>query len=264
MMGSAKKKTSRTKYNTAAIKEAADVMMVAQAIGMNIQHKRYYKNKVSVLCPSHDDRNHGSCFLTERGCRCYVCNESFDVFDMVKLHLNLDFREAAGIIADLCGGRERFLIYEDNESRATGGQSGLKILSRSDLELIGIYNMPVYVTHEAVFSFCEPERRPSFRHVWHPGDPDTDTEDYIVIEKMALKSPLLELLKDDSLGYAELIQNKAWETLEKYREIQDSFMRYSRTMARAVTPTIRRIEEILIEHGGSLRCPPEFMKERIA
>ena len=81
---------------------------------------------------------------------------------------------------------------------------------------------------------------------------------------MVLKSPHLELLNDDPLGYAELIQNKAWETLEKYRDLQNTFMRYSRTMARAVIPTIRRIEEILIEHGGSLRCPPEFIEERIA
>ena len=262
-----KKKVRRTKYNTVAIKEAADPFMVAREIGMDIQDDRdipdykRQKSKVSVLCPKHNDRNHGSCFLSESGCRCFVCNQTFDVFDMVMLHCNLDFREAAGIIADLCGGRERFLIDDEYglEEQDSDDQGIIKMISRPDMELIGIYNTPIYAAKEVVNSYCERERLPGYRHTWYPGDPEKDEDDYVVIEEMVIKSPLMDLLKNNSQLYVELIQNKAWEALESYRDMQAAFLKCSRLYARELNPTIRRIEEILIEYGGSLRNPPEFI-----
>jgi len=233
--------------------------MVAQSIGMDIQENRYSKNKISVLCPGHDDRHYGSCFLTERGCHCFVCNRDFDVFDMVRLHCSLDFRNAAGLIADLCGGRERFLVEENNDDPDSDDPGSIKMISRPDMDLIGVFSTPVYTIREAVPSYCEPERKPGFRHEWYPGNPDKGEDDYVVIEEMVMKNPLWELLKSDPATYAELIQNKAWEAWEKYRDIQNIFSKHSRIMARELTSTIRKIEEILIEYGGSLRNPPEFI-----
>lgn len=265
MVQDAKRKTRRKKYNSVAIKEAADPLMVAREIRMNLQENQ--GSKVSVLCPGHDDQHHGSCFITEKGCHCYSgeCNRTYDVFDMVMLHCNMNFKDAAGLIADLCGGRERFLI-EDNGSEDADStmQGNLKMISRPEMELIGVYSTPMYVTREVVPSFCEPERQSGIRHVWYPGDPDKDEDDYVVIEEMVVKNPLLELLRSDPEAYAELIQNKAWEKWERYRHIQQCMARYSRQIAREITPKIRYIEEIIIEYGGSLRCPPNFIDERIA
>ena len=261
MVQNLKTKTRRTKYNTIAIKEAADALLVAQAIGMDIQDNRSYKNKVSVLCPGHDDRHHGSCYLTERGCHCYVCNQDFDVFDMVKLQCNLSFRDAAGLIADLCGGRERFLIDDTDgaEDSEFGELNAFRMISRPDMELIGVYSTPVYVAREVIPSYYEQEREPGTRNTWYPGDPDKDEDDYVVVEEMVIKNPLWDLLKTNPQVYAELIQNKAWEALEREREMQRIFLESSRSVAREFTPTIRKIEAILIEYGGSLRNPPDFI-----
>jgi hypothetical protein len=258
------KKKRRTNYNVFAIKEAADSLIVAQVINMDI---RDYGSRKSILCPGHNDHSHGSCFLTEKGCHCFSgeCNRTYDVLDMVMLHCNVDFREAAGIVADLCGGRERFLLEDENiiEDIESEEQINFKLISRPDMELIGIYNSPVYVIRGIVNSYSEPEKLPGFRHTWYPGDPEIEDDDYVVIEEMVVKSPLLEMLKSDPQVYAELIQNKAWEMLERYRDTQKYFFKCSRIDARKLTPTIRRIEEIIIEYGGSLRNPPEFVTKEI-
>jgi len=258
------KKTQYTKYDTAAIKEAADVFMVAQAIGMDMQHNRHYKNRVSVLCPSHDDKNHGNCFLTERGCHCFACGESFDVFDMVRLQLNLEFKEAAEYVADLCGGRKRFVIDGDGEPDGINRQNGLKMISSDDMKLINIHNTPVYTTYKVVNAFCRPERQPGFRYNWYPGNLDKGEEDYIVIEKMVIRNPLLELFKSNPQGYKELIRNKALETLERYHELRNIFTQVSKDMAKAVDQKIRYIEKILVEHGGSLCKRAELVEKRAA
>ena len=49
-------------------------------------------------------------------------------------------------------------------------------------------------------------------------------------------------------------------TIKKESCIQDEYAQYSRDWARAITPSIRRIEEIFIEYGGSLRSPPRFIE----
>ncbi|MDR0287180.1 MAG: hypothetical protein LBI03_05685 [Clostridiales bacterium] len=265
MVQSTKSKNRYMPYNTAAIREAADSLMVAEAIGIDIQDNRSNKNRISILCPGHNDEHYGSCFLTEEGCHCYSgeCNRTYDIFEMVKLHCNVNFREAAGLIADMCGGRERFLIEDNDKTEESNPNdpSISKMISRPDMELIGVYSTPVYAILEIIPDYYEEERESGTRHIWYPGDPDKDENDYVVIEKMVTKNPLWDLFKEDPATYDELIQNKAWEALERARETQKFYSKYSRTLARTVIPTIRRIEDIIIENGGSLRNPPDFIAE---
>jgi len=253
------KNPQRTKYDTIAIKSAADSYMVARAIGMDIQdNNRTSKNKVSILCPGHDDRHHGSCFLTQTGCHCYVCNKDFDLFDMVMLHCSVNFPEAAGMVADLCGGRERFRIEDtdyigNDDDYTTGGTSSI---SRSDMQLIGVFSTPVYIAREAVPDWAEPERTRGTRHIWCPGDIDKPDSDYVVIEECIVHDPLRELLREDPQEYFRLIRNKAWETLKEKLDWQSFARKISRPYARTLIKDIRKIEEIIIEHGGSLKEPP--------
>jgi len=239
--------------------------MVAKAIGMDIQDDDHYgKRKVSVLCPGHNDRHHGSCYLTQTGCHCYVCNKSFDIFEMVMLHCGINFPEAAGMVADLCGGRERFLIEdagytEDEDDDIVTG--GAKIISRSDMQLIGIFNNPVYVAREVVPSWAEPERAQGARHTWYPGDIDDPDGDYVVIEECAARDPLRDLRREEPQEYFRLIRDKAWEALEQKRGWQNFARKISRSYARSLTKDIRRVEEIIIEHGGSLKEPPKELGE---
>lgn len=228
-----------------AIKEAADPQLVANAVNMEVQ--QYSGKRISVLCPGHDDHHHGSCFLTPAGCRCYVCNRDFDVFDMVRLQLNVSFYKAVLFVADLCGGRERFI------SRGTQAENAISIVSNADLNLLGLHNTPVYVLREIVPAFAEPERMTGFRHTWYPADPKKEEEDYVVIEECVCRNPLQELRATEPAEYMRLIRDKALEELEHYKELQKEAYRYSRSEYRELNKPIRRLEELFIEHGGSLR-----------
>lgn len=233
------------KYNLEAIRSAADALLVAESIGMDID--RSGRKRPSVLCPGHDDKHHGSCYITARGCRCFVCNKDYDVFEMVMLHCGVRFYEAAGVIADLCGGRERFLMAAD------AGKPDARLLNRRDMDLIGIYNTSVYAVREIVPDYAEPPLQKGFRHEWYPGDPDKNEENYVVIEECVCKNPLWTLLDEDPDEYNRLIRDKAGETLLACRVYQKEAYQHSRSLARDLAKDIRRIEEIYIEHDGSLR-----------
>lgn len=235
----------------ADIKEAADPVVVARAINMDIEDDSVEtldsKRRVSVLCPGHDDNHHGSAFLMKGGCKCFVCNKTYDVFDMVRLQLGVNFEDAVGIVADLCGGRERFFIADTDASYQP------RIIGNKDMKLLGIYNKPIYVVRSIVPAFAEPPTEKGFRHEWFPGDPNKNEEDYVVIKECVCKNPLQELCNENPEEYRRLIRDKAREGLEEYREERKRLFAFSHSASRALNTPIRRLEELYIEHGGSLR-----------
>lgn len=234
------------------LKDAADPVVVARAIDMDIEDPSVMsldqRRRVSVLCPGHEDNHHGSCFLMKGGCKCFVCNKTYDVFDMVRLHLGVSFEDAVGMVADICGGRERFFSVS-----SASGQWQPRVLGNNDLKLLGLYNKPIYVVRSIVPAWAEPPLQKGFRHEWFPGDPKTDEEDYVVIEECVCKSPLQELCAVDPEEYRRLIRDKAGEALEEYREEQKRLFAFSHSRSRAMNKEIRRLEEIYIEHDGSLK-----------
>ena len=235
----------------AELKDAADPVVVARAINMDIEDGTVAtldgKRRVSVLCPGHDDNHHGSAFLMKSGCKCFVCNKTYDVFDMVRLQLGVDFEEAVGIVADLCGGRERF--FAEN----TEGAYQPRIVGNNDMKLLGIYNKPIYVVRSIVPAWAEPPQEKGFRHEWFPGDPKKDEEDYVVIEECVCKNPLQELCNENPEEYRRLICDKAGEALTEYRDERKRLFAFSHSASRALNKPIRRLEELYIEHGGSLK-----------
>lgn len=234
------------------IREAADPVVVARAVNMDIEDDSAIsldsRRRISVLCPGHDDHHYGSAFLMKDGCRCFVCNKTYDVFDMVRLQLNVGFEEAVGIVADICGGRERFFTAEASPSSYMP-----RVIGNKDQKLIGIYDKPIYTVHSIVPAYAAPPIEKGFRHDWYPGDPTTDEEDYVVIEECVCKNPLQELCMQDPDEYRRLIRDKAGESLEKYQEERKELFPFSHTQSRALDKPIRRLEELYIEHGGSLK-----------
>ena len=232
-----------------SIKEAADPVVVARAIQMDIEDPSAMslesRKRISVLCPGHDDHHYGSCYLTKGGCKCFVCGKTYDVFDMVRLHLGVKFYEAVGIVADLCGGRERFF-----QSASTNGNHLPPILSSSDMKLLGLHNSPVYAVRSIVPDYAAPPPEKGYRQEWYPGDPAKEEENYVVVMECVCKSPIHELPTDE---YKRLIRDKSMEALEEYREEQKELFSFSRSCARSMNKSIRRLEELFIEHGGSLK-----------
>lgn len=250
------------------IKAAADPLLIALWINMAVDlsqdeirsilqaeqffdrmddYHDYRRRRISVLCPGHDDHHFGSCYITANGCRCYVCNKEYDVIDMVRLHLQIGFGQALKTVAEYCGGLEHFQ-QSSNESGPTS-----RLISRTDMDLIGIMNIPVYGLHEILPEYMHMSKEPGTRHMWIPGDPEQEESGYIAVEKCILKNPLQELFFHNPGEYKRLIRDKAREALLEYQEEQKRLASFSHSQARDMTKAIRRIEDIYIEHGGSLR-----------
>ena len=227
--------------------EIRSILHAGQNLEKTDDYHDYRRHRISVLCPGHDDHHFGSCYITSNGCRCYVCDKEYDVFDMVRLHQKISFGKALKIVAEYCGGLEHFL--------PSGNESGSasRLISRADMDLIGIVNTPVYGLFEILPEYMHMSREPGTRHIWIPGDPEQDDSGYIAVEKCILKNPLQELLLQSPGEYKRLIREKAREALIDYQDEQKRLSSFSHSQARALIPPIRRIEEIYIEYGGSLR-----------
>lgn len=227
--------------------EIRSILQAEQALDCMDDYHDYRRRRISVLCPGHDDHHFGSCYITANGCRCYVCDKEYDVIDMVRLHLQIGFGQALKTVAEYCGGMERF--------QQAGNENGLagRLISRSDMDLIGIMNIPIYGLHEILPEYMHMNKEPGTRHIWVPGDPDQEESGYIAVEKCILKNPLQELLFHNPSEYKRLIRDKAREALLDYQEEQKRLASFSHSQARALTSSIRRVEEIYIEYGGSLR-----------
>ena len=232
-------KSKKVKYDIDAIKDAADPEGVASAIGMDLKK---YGRRISVLCPAHDDRHHGSCFLTESGCHCYSCGKSMDVIDMVQFVCDITFTEALGMIADLCGGRDRFVISGKAEEK-------FSIISRADMKLIGIFNSPVYAVKTTVPDYTVPPRKKGLRYTWYPAEKVGD-EDYYLVEECVQKNPLGYLANNDRAVYYELIRGKAFEALGKSMQLWKVMRLYNKAIASEYEMQIKRIKEIWLKHGG--------------
>ena len=234
------------------IREAADPVVVARAVNMDIEDVSATsldsRRRLSVLCPGHDDKHYGSAFLMKGGCRCFVCNKTYDVFDMVRLQLGVSFEEAVGIVADICGGRERFFTAE-----VSSGNYLPRVIGYKDQGLLGICNKPIYAVRSIVLAYAEPPLEKGFRHEWYPGDPKINEEDYVVIEECVCKNPLQELCMENPDEYRRLIRDKAGEALENYHIQRKQLFAFSRSRSRALDIPIRRLEELYIDYGGSLK-----------
>lgn len=249
------------------IKAAADPLLIALWINMDVDLSQdeirsilhaehhlertddfhdYRRRRISVLCPGHDDRHFGSCYITAGGCRCFVCDKEYDVFDMVRLHQNVSFRKALETVAEYCGGMEHFL------SSVSESYPDSRLINRTDMDLIGIVNAPVYGLCEILPEYMHMSKEPGTKHIWIPGDPENEETGYIAVEKCILKNPLQELFFHNPGEYKRLIRDKAQEALLEYQHERKRLSAFSHSQARTMIPLIRRAEEIYIEYGGSL------------
>lgn len=126
------------------IKEQISIMDVLSAL--NIPQKKR-NNRISILCPSHEDRHFGSCYVypKKNAYHCFACGEHGDVISLVQNYLKLDFQETLKWFADNFNGH---FEYDDIEkvNKATRTKSIIDecILSESELRLLGFNTDPVY------------------------------------------------------------------------------------------------------------------------
>ena len=200
-------------YDKDAISAIADPEMIASYIGMEVKKHGAY---IFIRCPMHEkvlgkaDSQIGNCIINNRGkkgFKCFSCGAHGDVFDMVTAFTGCSYPEALKIVGDACGGAESFREKKRLEKR-------VNTLSAEDLALIGLSY--VYIPEES------DEGRLLF-NVSPKKEEETDKtgcarrkNEYLLYQK-AERTNLRTLQRNSPKTYYALIERKAGEAAEKYR-----------------------------------------------
>ena len=201
----------KNRFDTDLIKAVADIETVAGTLGLETRHQG--KN-VSILCPEHNDRHFGSCFLTKNGYKCYACGAHGDMIHLVMRVLDCTFEDACIYIADIYGHTEDFAITAERLPR--------RILDDASLKLIGLGPATDYVNASkgVVIDPDEIELAPNQRLKWIPTRSQCCPE-YYIIQELVTTSPLRDLLAENEDSYNWLIAQKAMEAAANYRTMID-------------------------------------------
>lgn len=194
-----------------ALKEAADVQVVAEELGLPMQQRG--KN-ISILCPKHDDKHFGNCYLTKHGYKCYACGARGDVIELIQDTMNLDFMGACHMLADICGGEE--LFYKTGESSSVETREA-GFLTRAQQAMLGIRNTPIWVEREMIEEEDEAEDSDHLQDV-------LDAQGCCVgftLMNLVDRDPLHTLYVEDIETYHELVEKFCAEAIDRYRITMD-------------------------------------------
>ena len=197
-----------------AVRAAADVAVVAEEIGIDIEYRG--KEKL-ILCPCHNDRHFGSCFLTDYGFRCYSCNHRGDIFDLVSRYKNVSFHDAVRIVANICGGEEQFMLGDDGTS---SGATDTRFISKQEQRLIGIMDSPVWVTVDFVDDKEDADENAGALEASY------DTNERFLgyqVKERRLISPLYDLFLNNRAAYRELIDTFCEQAVNKLQLQKELF-----------------------------------------
>ena len=119
-------------------------------------------------------------------------------------YLHVSYPEALGIVADICGGKQYYLMDSGDKSDARC------VLTQKECKLIGIYNSPVY----GIVNLTEdPQEREDGLRTRFVGWCEKEEPIY-VIEKCLDPNPLLTIMRQDYSWYREMILDKVKEVVK--------------------------------------------------
>ena len=259
-------------YDTAALRRSADILTVAECIGMECQVRN---GRPWFICPNpnHHDKHFGSCYGgTDRTTgdgffTCRACGEHGDVLKMVQLFLGCSFEQACKTVGDTCGGAELYLMDKKDIRKKAAQAAEVKTLPDRDvLRLIGLEPGPIYET-VGFLSDCEPEELGTGQFAeWLIGPDEKD--DIKVVKQRVAANGILWLKQNDPEAYESLLKDKCLEATEKYRTLKDQFIAPKIELASQLVDTagkdvligacdgaISRIEDLMIELGLTVKKP---------
>lgn len=172
------------------IREDANCLLVAEELGIQI-HQRGRRNL--ILCPHHDDRRIGSCFINEHRYHCYSCGYTGDAFSLVMEAEGVSFSNAVEFVANVCGGIQQ---YEDGEVR--DGLIPVRYRKK-----IGLEDEPIFGLVDIEFSESEAEDYLAD----HPSARAEYIQDFgYIVEGMLCMSPLALLYRNSPEEYHRIIR----------------------------------------------------------
>lgn len=268
-------------YRVDLLSEEADIEAVAEYIGIET---RRMGGHTSILCPCHSDKHYGSCYLgrykfrsgIKDGFRCYSCGAKGDAIDLVREHCNVGLKEAMGIVASVCGDRNRYLLNQSEKAALEYEERTMvKVLPDDKLRLIGIavpstnngISISVAAYPTAMYYQLQKEEKlivGAKEHTeWYPNEDDGLS----VIMRCVDRNPLRTLANEDYDVYSEIVCGKCHEAIEKYQNMISYAKRkndggevgyYCRKLSNecgiglfvnVCQEKIREIEDILIDFG---------------
>lgn len=176
------------------IRDSLDSEQVADLLGLETKSKG---NRISILCPRHNDRHFGSCILTARGFHCFACEEKGDIIELTQAVLNCDFREAVQALGDFAG-------IKVSESTKV---EHFDIIRKAERELIGLSTKPVRKLVDIELKYRD-------------GILIGRTENM----KTVFTDPLLELYKTDKNAYNELIVDYCNAAIKKRQDLYSALL----------------------------------------
>lgn len=121
-------------YNLENIKEDLSCIEAAEALGIKIK-KRGKEN--SILCPVHNDRHFGSCFVSDKRWNCYACGAGGDVFSLIEAVTGCSKKESFEEAAKLTGRADSYK-KDSNEDIILRKKKDEFPLTSEELSLIGL------------------------------------------------------------------------------------------------------------------------------
>lgn len=239
--------TPKYEYDKDRIREDADTVTVAREIGMNINEQDVVSGRknIGILCPdqNHVDQHFGNCYIKPNGQYiCQSCCASGDVFDLVMRFCKVSFYDALEIVADICGGRERYqLNNKDNIPRHRRYP-----LTQKECELIGLYNTKVYSSVRTTMNPRDLKKGERLNIL----DCNEDEIPIYLVERCVDKNPLMTLMMEDYECYYRLVTEKAKETIQ-FAKQQISILskvKDGELFMPMYRQEIKNIERIMLKH----------------
>jgi hypothetical protein len=191
------------------LKEKADPILVAEALGIQM---RKSGKRVEILCPSHNDKHFGSCFLTKTGYKCFACGAAGDVYRMVQAARHVEFPEAVEFIADLYGGLKKYKLEDFKDAWRP------KIISVDECKTIGIINKPVYRKIGEMYNDTPEYNSGGFKtEIVFESIFENNTR-YAIYELIE-QNPMRALYESDKDAYATLIRDGCGKTIAKLKTL---------------------------------------------
>ena len=241
---------------------------------LGIETRRCGSN-LSILCPSpdHNDQHYGSCMITRGGtfCKCYACGKHFNALDLILDTTGCSYYEGMCTLASLSGRENEFEASARPSTQEEEHDSRFQNFNGKTKSLIGISPYS-HIRNYKSYQMERPESGDFIRE---------KSGDYVLYDS-GKWNPWMDLIKNDPDTAEWLIQNKCKEKMVEYdyllRQLKDPFSTKASTIAyelmeqyqfrlsqflRIIKNDYAKIEEIYVDHGGSLIKPEELVMSLI-
>lgn len=185
---------------------------VAEMLGMEIHSMGH---RETILCPDkeHNDRHFGSCFLTNKGCHCFVCQKNMNLEEMVMKQTGVSYIQSLQMLSEYAK------IDPVNNSNAIL-QSIIRLpFTKEEFELMGFCPNDAGISVVTEFNFQKKENTRVKRDPY-----DITMQAGYMTMQTAWKNPLKDLFKDNPEAFYYIINGKIDEQIENITYILNQFV----------------------------------------